>query len=114
LTAVFSFIPWSQATWNVNGTLKASIGASSADEMPAIVGYQTGYRGVAVNGIRLGGGHYALAKKFTIVEYWDWSENYAFVNWPSGAGDSNYATGTSRVYLSDYYDMLFAAYRWIK
>lgn len=112
LPPAFSFVPWSQATWGVNGTLKASIGAATVnDEMPAIIGYQTGLNNITVNGIHLGGGHYALAKQFTVVEYWDWSENYATVNWPAYNGDVSYWKGTSKVYLSDYYDMMFAAFR---
>lgn len=111
LPPVFNFVSWSQATWGVNSVLRNSIGAAPGDELPAIVGYQYGFNGTTINGIRLGGGHYALAKKFSVLEYWDWSENYATINWPDGVGDVNYANGTTRVYLSDYYDMLFAAYR---
>lgn len=111
LPPAFNFASWAQATWGVNSVLKNSIGAGAANEMPAIVGYQVGTNGLVVNGIRLGPGHYALAKKFSVLEYWDWSENYAEVNWPDWRGDANYYSRTSRVYLSDYYDMLFAAYR---
>lgn len=100
-----------QATWGVNGTLKDSIGAPSGQDMPAIVLYQAGNSNVFVNGIRIGIAHYALAKKFTAIEYWDWSENYVELDPSPIIGDFPYWNGNWRVFLSDYYDMTFGAFR---
>ncbi len=120
LPPVLNFVTWSQATWKVGGTLKDSIGAPSDREMPAIVGYQTNNSiPLIANGIRFGNGHFALAKKFKILEYWDWSENYAVINisnrsglpYYARTGDIEYWNGSNTVYLSDYYDMSFAVYR---
>jgi hypothetical protein len=120
LPPVLNFVTWSQATWKVGGTLKDSIGAPADREMPAIVGYQTDNSiPLNVNGIRFGNGHFALAKKFKVLEYWDWSENYADISvafrddrpYYIRSSDSYYWNGSSTIYLSDYYDMSFAAYR---
>jgi hypothetical protein len=120
LPPVLNFVSWSQATWRVNGVLKASIGAPPGSEMPAIVGYQTNNSiPLIVNGVRFGNGHFALAKKFKILEYWDWSENYAYINisnrtdlpYHARTGDVEYWNNSNVVFLSDYYDMSFAAYR---
>ncbi len=120
LPPVLNFVTWSQATWGVNGVLKASIGAPSGSEMPAIVGYQTNNSiPLIVNGVRFGNAHFALAKKFKILEYWDWSENYAVVNisnrtdlpYHARTDDAKYWNKSDTVFLSDYYDMSFGAYR---
>lgn len=111
LPPALNWIGYTQATWGVNGILKDSIGAPSGSDMPAIVIYQTGNSGLSVNGIRIGNAHYALAKKFTLVEYWGWSENYVDINWPTYVGDLSYWNGSYRVFLSDYYDMTFGAFR---
>ncbi len=54
-----------------------------------------------------------------MLEYWDWSENYAYINLANRGDrayyvrtrDSAYWNSSDIIYLSDYYDMSFAAYR---
>jgi len=104
-----NWIVYTQNTWRVNGILRGSIGAAPGRDRPAIALYQTTTTGLRINGIRIGALHYAMVKKYEVIEYWDWSSNW--VELSSGSGDPAYWTGSTKVYLSDYYDLSFGAYR---
>ena len=102
------WIVWSQNSWRVGGVLKGSIGHRNR---PAIALYTTDQTipGTGILGFVL---HYAPVHRFEILEYWDWSENYAWLY--DGKEDPNYRDGTRRVYLSNYWDLSFGAYQVVK
>jgi len=101
-----NWVVYTQNTWRVNGILRNSIGAKNR---PAIALYQSSTIPLLINGIRIGGLHYAMVKKYEVVEYWDWSANW--VELSSNGYDAPYWTGSTKVFLSDYYDLSFGAYQ---
>ncbi|RTG93384.1 hypothetical protein CSW21_10575 [Thermus scotoductus] len=115
LLALYHFLPpvnwvvWSQNTWRVNEILKGSIGH---DDRPAIILYATDVRFNPIILPRIGGLHYGLSQRFEVIEYWDWSANWAYVG--DGTGDLLYRNGSPKVFLSDYWDLTFGAYRMVR
>lgn len=111
-TPIVNWVAWSQTTWRVNEILKASIGH---DDRPAIILYATD---VWFNLFpilpRIGGAHYGLSQRFEVIEYWDWSANWAYVRTDQEIGDLLYRNGSQKVFLSDYWDITFGAYRMVR
>ncbi|MEZ0322186.1 MAG: hypothetical protein ABWJ63_09720 [Thermus sp.] len=106
---IVNWVVWSQNTWRVNEILKASIGY---DDRPAIILYATDVRFNPIILPRIGGAHYALSQRFEVIEYWDWSANWAYVG--DRTGDLLYRNGSPKVFLSDYWDLTFGAYRMVR
>jgi len=113
--ALYHFLPivnwvvWSQNTWRVNEILKGSIGH---DDRPAIILYATDVRLNLFPILpRIGGAHYGLSQRFEVIEYWDWSANWAYVD---STRDLLYRDGSPKVFLSDYWDLTFGAYRMVR
>jgi hypothetical protein len=109
---IVNWVVWSQNTWRVNEILKGSIGH---DDRPAIILYATDVRLNLFPILpRIGGAHYGLSQRFEVIEYWDWSANWAYVRTDQEIGDLLYWNGSQKVFLSDYWDLTFGAYRMVR
>ena len=103
ITGPIAWVSYTQYTWTTNGLLKDTIGNR---DLPAVVLYDSAQ-------IRSGSSyylHYAPAYRDRVVEYWDWSANFATVD-NGKEGLSPRPFGPIEIYLSDYYDLSNGVWR---
>ncbi|MGC8905673.1 hypothetical protein [Thermus sp.] len=114
------WLSYTQYTWTTNRLLKETIGR---DDLPAVVLFEVGqvpellavFDALARNPYYLTP-HYAPAYRYRVVEYWDWSANFATVDdskerviflYP----DDRRPLVPVEIYLGDYYDLSNGVWR---
>jgi len=109
ITGPIAWVSYTQYTWTTNGLLKDTIGNR---DLPAVVLFDSAQ-------IPSGSSyylHYAPAYRYRVVEYWDWSANFATVDdskerviflYP----DYHRPLAPIEIYLGDYYDLSNGVWR---
>jgi hypothetical protein len=109
ITGPIAWVSYTQYTWRTNGLLKDTIGQR---DLPAVVLFDSGQ-------VPYGSSfylHYAPAYRYRLVEFWDWSANFATVDdskeeviflYPSGYRP----LAPVEIFLGDYYDLSNGVWR---
>jgi len=108
ITGLIAWVSYTQYTWTTNGLLKDTIGRR---DLPAVVLFDTAQ-------VPYGSSyspHYAPAYRYRLVEFWDWSANFATVDdskeevirYPSG----HRPLAPVEIFLGDYYDLSNGVWR---
>jgi len=103
ITGPIAWVSYTQYTWRTNGLLKDTIGQR---DLPAVVLFDS---------LQVPYGssfylHYAPAYRYRLVEFWDWSANYATVD-NSKEGVIPRIWGPVEIFLGDYYDLSNGVWR---
>jgi hypothetical protein len=91
---VINWLHWSQYTWWVNQHLRHFIGSQ---DRPMVALYPMG------NGAM----HYGIARGYRVVEWWDWSANWAVVD---DTKEGLWGGGLAEAYLSDFWSTTSGLY----
>jgi hypothetical protein len=109
ITGPIAWVSYTQYTWRTNGLLKDTIGQR---DLPAVVLFDSAQ---VPNGSSFYL-HYAPAYRYRLVEFWDWSANFATVDdskerviflYPSGYRPR----APVEIFLGDYYDLSNGVWR---
>jgi hypothetical protein len=103
-----TWVSYNQYTWSINGLLKDTIGQR---DLPAVVLFDT--EQVPDGSSIL---HYAPAYRYRVVEFWDWSSNFATVDDSKERVIFLYPDGYRplapvEIYLGDYLDLSNGVWR---
>jgi len=103
ITGPIAWVSYTQYTWTTNGLLKDTIGQR---DLPAVVLFDS----LQVPNASSFYLHYAPAYRYRLVEFWDWSANYATVD-NSKEGVIPSVWGPVEIFLGDYYDLSNGVWR---
>jgi len=104
ITGPIAWVSYTQYTWTTNGLLKDTIGQR---DLPAVVLFDSGQ-------VPYGSSyylHYAPAYRYRLVEFWDWSANFATVDDSKERVITYTPQGPVEIFLGDYYDLSNGVWR---